>query len=62
MAITVCTFAQTENAKMGNDPLDLSRELEKRTNSFLHLQYRQVKVMDAIREYVTIKTTHYLSR
>ena len=29
MAITVCAFAQTENAKMGNDPLDLSRELEK---------------------------------
>ena len=29
MAITVCAFAQTENAKMENDPLDLSHELEK---------------------------------
>lgn len=29
MAITVYAFAQTENAKMENDPLDLSRELEK---------------------------------
>lgn len=26
---TVCTFAQTEKAKIENDPLDLSRELEK---------------------------------
>lgn len=29
MATTVCAFAQTENATKGNDPLDLSRELEK---------------------------------
>lgn len=29
MTTTVCAFAQTKNAKMENDPLDLSRELEK---------------------------------
>lgn len=29
ITITVCAFAQTENSKMVNDPLDISRELEK---------------------------------